>query len=340
MLLVASLLAPAGRALAGDDIESLTVYLENDEFAVLNTSDRWYTHGSKAIWSYRDEQPDGPFGLLASLPRLLLWRGSDEASGPTRIAGEAGQNIYTPQELFKAEFEPRDRPYGGWLYLGAIAQRLTGRWIETADVKFGVVGPASLASQAQTLGHHVLFGATAEGWDNQLRPRLGVELGYLGRYMLPPIAGYVALIPHAGATAGNLRNLAHAGFSVVFGSRLQQAQLPGSGEGIGDTLTPIIDPVGGSLMSGLYVFAGLDTAWVANNIFVDGETFGGKPTVELRHQVRQLTAGVGMILPRAWFGRGARFSYAYFNRSPEFDSPGFTPSPRQHFGALSLTVQF
>lgn len=332
-------------ARAGNEIASATLYFENDAFAFTERSDRWYTHGTKLIWTYRDpgaEGLQGPYGLLAAIPRWMLWRGERAATGPMMLAGHAGQNIYTPQELFKTEFEPRDRPYGGWLYTGAIAQQSIGRWSETAEFKLGLIGPGSLARQAQGLTHFVLGGKRTDGWDNQLRSRLGMEFGYLGRYLLEPWAGSIGLIPHAGATVGNLRALAHVGASLVFGRRLQQATLHGSGEGIGDTLTPFPQPPAGSgdWTDSLYAFVGFDTAWVGTNRFIDGETLAGSPRVTLRHRVHQVTVGIGMDLPRSWYGRGARFGYAYMTRSAEFDSPGFTPSPRQNFGTFWVSARF
>jgi lipid A 3-O-deacylase len=339
LLLWFTVVAPAS---ADNEIDTVTLYFENDMFAVYERSDRWYTHGSKLIWTYKETQPDGPFGLLAAIPRLLLQRGTDVTGGPLTIAGQAGLNIYTPQELYKTNFEPRDRPYSGWLYVGAIAQRPIGRWLETTELKLGLVGAASLAKQFQDLTHFILDGRRAGGWDYQQSGRVGVELGYLGRYMLAPLTEWLALTPHIGVTSGNVRNMARAGFSVVFGGQVAGAAVPGSGEGIGDTLTPISDPVAvrGSLWSGLYGFVSFDSSLVASNLLITGQTHGGTPTLTLRHRVQQAVVGVALVLPQTWFGPSGRIGYAHFNRSQEFESPGFTPYPRQHFGTFWLTLKF
>ena len=342
LLLLLFWLAMIDPVKAANEIDSITLYFENDMFAAFERSDRWYTHGSKLIWTYKDPQPDGPFGLLAGLPRWLLRRGADVAAGPLTVAGQAGLNIYTPQELYKTVFEPRDRPYSGWLYVGAIAQRPVGRWLETTELKLGLVGAASLAKEFQDLTHFILNGRQARGWDYQQSGRIGIEVGYLGRYMPAPPAQWLAVTPHAGFTMGNVRNLARAGFSVVFGGNAAGAALPGNGEGIGDTLTPIGEPLAasGALWSGLYGFVGFDASLVASNLLINGQTHGGTPSVTLRHRVQQAVLGIALVLPHTWFGPGARFGYAHINRSQEFDSPGFTPYPRQHFGTFWLTTKF
>lgn len=332
---------PAAPAIAGNDIDTLSFYLENDEFSIYDRSDRWYTSGEKLIWSYKDPDPDGLAAILAAVPRLMLWR--PEGSDRVKVAGAVGQNIYTPQLLFTTRFQPKDRPYGGWLYVSGIAQRTTGRWTETADIKLGTIGPAALGRQTQDLIHRLLAQDEAVGWDNQMRPGVGIEFGYLARVMLPSGIDRVALAPHAGAVLGNLRNLVHVGGNVIFGNHLSTAQLPPSGEGIGDSLSPVTDPIGAGdkSITGWYGFFGVDQSYVVNNVFINGDTFGGTPTIPIKHMVAQLTAGFGVIPAMRLFGYPMRFSYSMSVRSKEFDnSPGYLWNPRQRFGNITLTTQF
>ncbi|HMN82312.1 MAG TPA: lipid A deacylase LpxR family protein [Burkholderiaceae bacterium] len=332
--------APAAPAHAGNDIESLTVQFENDQMALSGTSDQWYTHGTKVSWTYKDPDPAGPIGWLGSGARWLLWPGA--GGEPVRIAGMFGQNIYTPETLTSTAFNPDDRPFGGWLYVGAIAQRTRGRLTQTADVKIGVIGPASGADIVQQATHRFASKHKAVGWDNQLRSAAGVEVGYLARYALPLWDERIAIAPHGGLVLGNTRRLAHAGATLIAGDAKGRLALPGLGEGVADTLAPVTDPLAahGRLPAGIYAFAGVDFAYVGYNRFIEGETFAGHPAIRLHHPVSQYTLGVTMVFPRGVLGHPLRLTYAMMDRGREFDMPSGQPVRRHRVGLLSLTMGF
>lgn len=337
LLMAAAMAAPAR---AGNDIESLTVQLENDQMALSGTSDQWYTHGTKVWWTYKDPDPAGPIGWLGSGARRLLWPGAD--GGPVRIAGMFGQNIYTPETLTSTAFNPDDRPYGGWLYVGAIAQHTRGRLTQTADIKIGVIGPAAGADIVQQTMHRFASKHKAIGWDNQLRSAAGVELGYLARYALPLWDERIAVAPHGGLVLGNTRRLAHAGATLIAGDARGRLALPGLGEGVADTLAPLADPLAahGRLPAGFYAFAGVDFAYVGYNRFIEGETFAGYPAIRLHHPVSQFAVGAAVVFPRGLLGHPLRLTYAMMDRSREFDVPGGPPVGRHRIGLLSLTLGF
>lgn len=337
LLVAAALTAPAH---AGNDIESLTVQFENDQMALSGTSDQWYTHGTRVSWTYKDPDPAGPIGWLGAGARWLLWPGAGDE--PVRIAGTFGQNIYTPQTLTSRAFDPADRPFGGWLHVGAIAQRTRGRLAQTADVKIGVIGPASGADIVQQATHRFASKHRAVGWDNQLRAAAGVELGYLARHTQPLWDGRIAVAPHGGLVLGNTRRLAHAGVTLVAGDAKGRLALPGVGEGVADTLAPLADPLAthGRAPTGLYAFAGVDFAYVGYNRFIEGETSAGHPAIRLRHPVSQVTVGLTVVLARGVLGHPLRLTYAMMDRSREFDVPGGAPVARHRVGQLSLTLGF
>ena len=131
----------------------LVFHEENDLF--VNT-DRHYTQGIRFAYLHEDgHMPLGFAGLNQWLPN---W-GFDVKSG--RSGYSVGQNIYTPADLDSTALVPADRPYAGWLYLGAILQRngvTRQRAVpvqESWELELGVIGPTSLARQAQTWVHEI-----------------------------------------------------------------------------------------------------------------------------------------------------------------------------------------
>lgn len=342
--------APA-RAQQGCPVDALNIALENDALALGQRTDRWYTAGGRVTWSYRCAQPDGPAGTLVRLPGLLL--GLVSAQEADQVAVQIGQNLYTPQNLVAADFIPYDRPYAGWTYLGMTAQRQSAHWTETADVRLGVTGPASLAQDVQSTTHRMLGRSAPRGWHWQMRPSAGVEVGYaLRRWQpLPHAAGPLVragLVPEAGLVAGNLRNLAWAGLSLVVGPGAAPDRVAPLGEGIGEQLpspgrSAPVGPAGADAADA--GFAGswalsLGYTWlhVASNRFIDGDTYGGRPVIEVRHPVSQVGIALSFAIPGSWFGRPARLALSVYDRSPEFSIPGYGPASRQRVGRLSLTL--
>ncbi len=348
--LVVAALAGTAPAIAQPhcDLDSLTVALENDALALFQRTDRWYSAGGRIAWSWRCARPDGPVGALVQIPGLLLQLGS--AQPADRVAVQIGQNLYTPQNLATADFIPYDRPYAGWTYVGATAQRQSAPWTQTADVRLGVTGPASLGEDVQRITHRMLGKSAPRGWQWQLRPSVGFELGYaLRRWQpLPQGAGPLAnagLVPELGVVAGNLRNLAWTGLSLVVGPGAGLDRVAPLGEGVGELLssarlaTPATEPGAGADNAGSWALSlGYTWQYVARNRFIDGDTFGGRPVIELRHPVSQIGVALSFAVPGGWFGRPARLALSMYDRSPEFSIPGYGPSSRQRIGRLSLML--
>jgi Uncharacterized protein conserved in bacteria (DUF2219) len=136
------------------------------------------------------------------------------------IAGSryySGQSIFTPKNLSIRPPDPRDRPYAGWLYIGAsLLQQTDHRMLENLELDAGVVGPGSLAKQVQNDFHQFIGVAQARGWSSQLQNEPGVMLSYerLWRVALPLVGDKnqgIDIVPQLGATAGNIMTYGEIG---------------------------------------------------------------------------------------------------------------------------------
>lgn len=238
--------------------------------------------------------------------------------------------MYTPADIKIPNPPPDDRPYAGWLYgsIGLIAE--TGRRLDQLDLTLGIVGPASLAEQTQTIVHEVVGAPKPRGWDTQLKNEPGVILTYQRswrRFVEETALGNTFdMTPHAGGAIGNVFTYANAGLTLRFGRRLPhdygppriQPSLPGSG---------FFLPQNGF---GWYLFAGVEGRAVARNIFLDGNTFRDSRSVDKEPLVGDLQ--LGFVL--TW--SDVRLGYTHVLRTREFKAQGKT----SEFGAVSLSIQF
>lgn len=326
--LAALVLAAAGSvaplpALAADEPETgtLSLVFENDLFY---DTDRNYTNGVRAAWL------SGPGRTPAWALDAARWFPLFPDGGTVRTNYAIGQNMYTPDDIALTTPPLDDRPYAGWLYgsIGLIAE--TGRRLDQLELTLGVVGPASLAEQTQTIVHEITGSPEPRGWDTQLKNEPGVVLTYQRswrRFISESISGFgFDATPHAGGALGNVFTYANAGLTLRFGRRLPldygppriQPSLPGSG---------FFVPQDGF---GWYLFAGVDGRAVARNIFLDGNTFRDSRSVDKKPLVGDLQFGIAVT----W--RNVRLSYTHVLRTREFD----TQDAADGFGAVSLSVRF
>src|SRR5882762_3290940 len=211
-------LTPQVRA---DDAGRFTVLEEND--SLFFNSDKHYTQGlrlsdlSPALEPERDW--NGVFGLVGGNTPLL------QSGRDRRVALFIGQSIFTPKNLSLRPPDPRDRPYAGWLYIGAsLLQETDRRMLENIELDAGIVGAGSLAKHVQNDFHQFIGIARAQGWSNQLQNEPGIMLSYERLWRLP-LAGDpnngIDVVPQLGVTAGNIMAYGDVGGLLRIGKGLQ-----------------------------------------------------------------------------------------------------------------------
>lgn len=303
------------------DSGTISLLLENDLFYGL---DRDYTNGVQI--SYTSAENDAPNWALGAARLMPLFDGE----GRVRASYALGQNMYTPGDITLVNPPLDDRPYAGWLYgsIGMMSQTETR--LDQINLQVGVVGPAALAEEAQTLVHEIIGSDEPRGWDTQLGNEPGVVLTYQ-RSWRALVSGSTAglgfdLTPHAGGALGNVFTYANAGATVRLGWNLPddygppriQPSLPSSGYfEMQDKLS-------------VYLFAGLDARAVARNIFLDGNTWRDSRSVDKKAFVGDAQIGFAVT-----YG-ATRLAFTHVFRSPEFEGQ----SDPDEFGAISLSIQF
>lgn len=140
----------------------------------------------------------------------------------------------------------------------------------------------------------------------------------------------VDVIPAVGASLGNVYTHAAVGGLVRFGQLLSATW--------GTTrIRPSL--LGSSFFSrpdagdlGFALFVGAEARAVARNIFLDGNTFVGGPSVKANPFVGELTAGAEVFT-----GGGSRIAFSITKRTAEFRGQ---PGRGDLFGTLEGTLRF
>ncbi len=324
----------AGAAADVETAQNLMFYFENDTFA---GTDKNYTNAVKLSWVSEDvreyEEIKGP--LLKRSPvinRMLRKKGY-----LWNVGLSMGQNIYTPENTETDELVADERPYAGLLYIALAVHRKNVRLLDTLELTLGVVGPLSLAEDAQRFVHDVIGIDSPDGWDHQLENEPGLALTWQRSWRMltggEPGGWSIDLIPHIGATAGNIQTYVNGGFGFRFGYNIPKdfgtslARPAGNVSAAADEDDPRFSRTSEFSLYGFLRAEGRAVAW---NVFLDGNTWRDSHSVDKKPFVADASAGVALVY------KSVKLAYAHVYRTREYDRQ----DEGQIFGSVSLTITY
>lgn len=317
VILMASMVSVVGAAgvARADDAARITILEEND--SIYFNSDKHYTQGIRASDLGPALAPasgwNRPFNWVGDLAPVFRDGGADTQR---RYSVFLGQSIFTPKDLTLRPPDPTDRPYGGWLFVGASLLQETNRnMLENLELDAGVVGPGAFGKQVQNDFHQFIGDAQAKGWSNQIQNEPGVTLTYERFWRLPLVSlGGVSsdLVPQVGATVGNVFTYGEIGALLRVGHNLQADYGPVR---IRPALsgTDYFDASHLEGHYGYYWYIGAQGRVVGRNIFLDGNSFRQSPSVQARVLVADYLTGVTVFGGQAW-----RLDFSMARRTREF----------------------
>ena len=318
---------------------TVRVYFENDLFY---NEDREYTNAVQVRVISPDLRTVAENGFLPeSLSRLLdtvPFPGSRSAVMYSVSAG-FGQHIYTPRDTQTRDLQTDDRPYAGYLYgMLALHAKRASR-LDTLELAVGIIGPSSLAEQAQNEMHRFRSIDTAKGWEHQLLDEPAAMLTWSRVWRVNDDEDTHSwgwdILPQVNLSLGTPYTRAGIGAELRFGWNLppdygSSTIRPGSG---------ITRPVQARALRpsdrfldnfSIYAFAGADGHAVAWNSFLDGNIWKDS----LRVNKKPLTGALnwGLVVGLYDF----QISYTRVHRGMEYSEQ----SGKHDYGSITLSHRF
>jgi len=102
------------------------------------------------------------------------------------ISFSVGQQMFTPDDLNDSIAIKGQQPYAGWLYFQTSLHQSSTHHLDSLSLKLGVVGQHAYMEEVQKFIHWLIGSPDPEGWDNQLGPKLGVQLDYIHKWRYIP----------------------------------------------------------------------------------------------------------------------------------------------------------
>lgn len=307
---------------------TITIMHDNDEWA---HTDEEYTAGTRlAVMSNEWGKSDWAQAAARLLP------GIEPGDGLSAGVG-LGHYLYVPRDVATSAPLPNERAYAGWLHGSAMLAGESVNRLDAWKLDVGVVGPAAEGEQLVTLFHAAFSGRDMNGWDNQIRNRLGLEASWERRWRnVMPVAGALQadVSPAVGVEAGTVNVGASAGLMLRLGFGLDQDYGPPRALSLGGSLGRRDRGVSG------YLFASASERYSGYDVFVDepgghdGDAVRGGSAITREPWRSETSFGVVLDLGTA------RATFAWTDQSKLYEQqPGPQPGPHQ-FGEVTLGWTF
>lgn len=313
-----------------------SLYFENDLFI---GTDSDYTNGVKYSIISPDLSPQAPHKRTAKISRMaldlfhtlpLIKNAPAETGHKVELA--FGQSIFTPKDISRYDLIEEDRPYAGYSYLSMAYHRKSDEgqsWsqMDTAEVQIGIVGPSSLAEDAQKFIHRIRDLQRPNGWDHQLKDELGVTLAFERKWLYHPTQQRrfcADAIGHTGIAVGNVMTYLNAGLEIRAGWNIPRS-----------FAVSLIRPAGSTWSTldhnlSIYLFSAVNGRAVLRDIFLDGNTFRDSHHLDKRPFVADLSTGITARYRRL------SLSIVRTRRTKEYEH-----QPKHHgFGSITLSYAF
>lgn len=281
-----------------DSVSHMIRFYEDDDFMNIwfNGSDDSYTNGTRIDYFY---QPAHGSRLFAD-----SWMPRAGAGGVDIYSWGAMQIMYTPDNIIDSGYQPNDYPWSGALI--ATHTRYSYNAEKEYDLQtelvLGVIGPAALARQTQTLVHRVEDYYMPRGWAHQFANDLLLNVNFTAEKQLASIGSAVNIIGCGQLFAGTMQNGASLYPLIMIGKMnpyfeglISQFTSPGKENG--------------RRRSQLYFFLKPQLQFYLSNALLQGGPFTSKPNISqpyhsLQPFIPSFTYGVNASCGR-W---GASFS--------------------------------
>ncbi len=294
----------------------LTIIGENPTLSPYGR-DRHYTNGFKLALTSTQLDDASFWNAPVRLLRLIdvFDRPTDGTDNRFEWAPLA-QSIFTPEDHTHKFVGPSDRPFAGWLYTGfSWIQNDNDRELTSFEIQAGIVGSWALGRQVENTFHDIFNIGRVHGWRSQLGNEFGAVAFWDRRWRFNHDLGNGyswEVIPGVELAAGNVFTYAGANALVRWGKGLKADWGPDMIRP-GYNGTSYFSAERGGVPFGFDLYLGTQGRLVAQNIFLDGNTFQNSRSVDKEIAVGDAFTGVEMFY-KDYFRAG----FTFLLRSNEF----------------------
>jgi lipid A 3-O-deacylase len=179
----------------------IRIYEDNDFINIwFDGTDDAYTAGTRIDYFYQADHPSRSF-----LSRWMPGAGD----GSIDIYGwGAMQIMYTPENIIDPNFQPNDYPWSTAL-IGThtrYSYNAEKRFDLQTELVVGVIGPAALGRQTQSLIHNIIQYYQPDGWNHQFSNDLLLNVNFTAEKQLAALGSVVDIIGGGQVYAGSMQN--------------------------------------------------------------------------------------------------------------------------------------
>lgn len=294
----------------------VTVIDENATLAPFGR-DRHYTNGFKLSLTSCQLADDSIWNAPVRLLREIYFFNPRSDRTDNRLEWTpVAQDIFTPQDHTHRFVSPNDRPFAGWLYAGFNwIQNDNDQQLTSFEVQAGIVGSWAIGRQVQNTFHDVFGMERVRGWRSQISNEFGA-VGFWDRkwrFNHDLGNGYSwEIIPGVELAAGNIFTYAGVNALLRWGRGLKSNWGPDMIRP-GYSGTSYFSAERGGVPLGFDVYLGTQGRVVAQNIFLDGNTFQNSRSVN-----KEIVVGDALAGAEVFYKNYLRAGFTFLLRSNEF----------------------
>ncbi len=187
-----------------DSLTRMIRISEDDDFMDFSRfgTDDSYTNGTRIDYFY----------MPAKRPHFFVdrWMPGAGDSSINIYGWGLMQLMYTPDNIDSTGYQPGDYPWSGALV--ATHTRYSYNPVKHYDLQtelvLGVIGPAALDKQTQTIAHAIIDYDRPKGWSHQFRNDLLVNVNFAAEKELVSCGSWLSVIGGAQVSGGTMQNSA------------------------------------------------------------------------------------------------------------------------------------
>ncbi len=175
---------------------------EDDDFINIwgNGTDNAYTNGTRIDYFYKPDH--------RSHSVLDKWMPSAGDSSTNIYGWGLTQLMYTPDDINSSAYQPNDYPWSGGFFATHTRYSYNAQrhFDFQTELVLGVMGPAALDREMQSMVHHIINYIQPTGWGHQYSNDLLLNVNFTVEKQLASIGPSVTVIGGGQVYAGSMQN--------------------------------------------------------------------------------------------------------------------------------------